>query len=283
MRRLFPILLAIVSFSCQEEVVLPLKNTDPIPVIEAIWTDNPTVNQVSISYSQDYYDTASYEIEENAQVSIRNIRTGASVRFMFNTESKRYLAERNVSGTLGESYELNVKIGEKEFNSTGTILFPPLLDSIVYNFREERIFREEGYYLTVYGKIPFTDDNNYRIRMVKNDTLLNSRFDYLLFDDTFGTNILDNGFELNGFPFKENDKIRLELYRLNQDAFDYINQLVGLLFNDGGLFSPPPQNPTSNIRVKSGGGQVLGYFMASPFLSETVIIEPEKPEEEEDE
>lgn len=283
MRRLFPILLAIVSFSCQEEVVLPLKNTDPIPVIEAIWTDNPTVNQVSISYSQDYYDTASYEIEENAQVSIRNIRTGASVRFMFNTESKRYLAERNVSGTLGESYELNVKIGEKEFNSTGTILFPPLLDSIVYNFREERIFREEGYYLTVYGKIPFTEDNNYRIRMVKNDTLLNSRFDYLLFDDTFGTNILDNGFELNGFPFKENDKIRLELYRLNQDAFDYINQLVGLLFNDGGLFSPPPQNPTSNIRVKSGGGQVLGYFMASPFLSETVIIEPEKPEEEEDE
>lgn len=281
MRRLFPILLAIVSFSCQEEVLLPLKNTEPIPVIEAIWTDNPTVNQVSISYSQDYYDTASYEIEENAQVSIRNIRTGASVRFNFNSERKQYLAERNVSGTLGESYELNVKIGEREYSSTGTILFPPLLDSIVYNFREERIFREEGYYLTVYGKIPFADDNNYRIRMVKNDTLLNSRFDYLLFDDTFGTNIFDDGFELNGFPFKENDKIRLELYRLNQDAFDYINQLVALLFNDGGLFSPPPQNPTSNIKVKSGGGQVLGYFMASPFLSETVIIEPEKEEEDE--
>lgn len=283
MRRLLPILLAIAGFSCQEEVFLPLDNTDPIPVIEAIWTDNPSINEVRVSYSKDYYDTATFEVEENAQVSIRNMRTGAEVNFLYNRDSKKYVAERNVSGTFGESYELNVRIGEKEYNSTGTILFPPLLDSIVYNFREERIFREEGYYLTVYGKIPFTEDNNYRIRMVKNDTLLNSRFDYLLFDDTFGTSILDNGFELNGFPFKENDKIRLELYRLNQDAFDYINQLVGLLFNDGGLFSPPPQNPTSNIKVKSGGGQVLGYFMASPFLSETVIIEPEKPEEEEDE
>jgi hypothetical protein len=281
MRRLIPILLAISAFSCQEEVFLPLDNTDPIPVIEAIWTDNPSINEVRVSYSKDYYDTATFEVEENAQVSIRNMRTGAEVNFLYNRDSKKYVAERNVSGTFGESYELNVRIGEKEYNSTGTILFPPLLDSIVYNFREERIFREEGYYLTVYGKIPFTEDNNYRIRMVKNDTLLNSRFDYLLFDDTFGTNILDNGFELNGFPFKENDKIRLELYRLNQDAFDYINQLVGLLFNDGGLFSPPPQNPTSNIKVKSGGGQVLGYFMASPFLSETVIIEPEKPEEDE--
>ncbi|EMS35022.1 hypothetical protein C943_02914 [Mariniradius saccharolyticus AK6] len=281
MRRLLLPLIAIVSFSCQEEVFLPLENTEPIPVIEALWTDNPSINQVRVSYSKDYYDTASFEVEENAQVSIRNLRTGGQVNFRFNQETKKYVAERNISGTLGESYELSVKIGEKEYSSTGTILFPPLLDSIVYNFREERIFREEGYYLTVYGKIPFADDNNYRIRMVKNDTLLNSRFDYLLFDDTFGTNILDNGFELNGFPFKKNDKVRLELYRLNQDAFDYLNQLVGLLFNDGGLFSPPPQNPTSNIKVKSGGGQVLGYFMASPFLSETIIIDPGEAEEDE--
>lgn len=272
-----PILLLVLLglASCQEEVVLPLGNTDPIPVIEAIWTDNPTINQVRISYSKDYYDTTRMRFEEDAEVSITNTRTGSKVNFRFHNESRRYLAERNVSGRLGEPYELNVKIGNEEYLSQGTILLPPTLDSITYSFKEERIFREEGYYLKIYGKIPFTEDNNYRIRMVKNDTLLNSRFDYLLFDDTFGTNIFDEGFELNGFPFKANDKIRLELYRLNQDAFDYINQMVSLLFNDGGLFSPPPQNPTSNIRSRSGKAAVLGYFLASPYLSETVIIDPE--------
>jgi hypothetical protein len=67
----------------------------------------------------------------------------------------------------------------------------------------------------------------------------------------------------------------MELYRLNKDAFVYLNQLVNLLFNDGGLFSPPPQNPTSNIRVVSGKGEVLGYFVVSPVLTRTVTIVPD--------
>jgi hypothetical protein len=62
------------------------------------------------------------------------------------------------------------------------------------------------------------------------------------------------------------------LYRLNKDVFDYLSQLVNLLFNDGGLFSPPPQNPKSNIRVVKGDSQVLGFFAVSPVLSRTVII-----------
>jgi hypothetical protein len=96
-----------------------------------------------------------------------------------------------------------------------------------------------------------------------------------LFDDTFGTSILNRGFELSGFKFKEKDKVRIELYRLNQDAYDYLNQLVNLLFNDGGLFSPPPENPRTNIRVLEGNGEVLGYFMVSPVLTETVVIVPD--------
>jgi hypothetical protein len=64
----------------------------------------------------------------------------------------------------------------------------------------------------------------------------------------------------------------MELYRLNKDAFDYLSQLVSLLFNDGGLFSPPPQNPESNIRVAKGNSQVLGYFVVSPVLTRTVTL-----------
>jgi len=51
--------------------------------------------------------------------------------------------------------------------------------------------------------------------------------------------------------------------------------LVNLLFNDGGLFSPPPENPRTNIRVLEGNGEVLGYFMVSPVLTETVVIVPD--------
>lgn len=277
MKNLTYILFLILFASCQEEVVLDLGTLEPIPVIEAIWTDNNAINQVKITLSKDYYQEGDNEVVVDAQVSIINLGTGAKVNFFYSPATKKYLAQNGITGKVGQQYELNVKMGDKEFVSQGTILEPPVLDSVVVQFQEERLFREEGYYLTVYGKIPFTEDNNYRIRIIENDTLKNSRFDYLLFDDSFGTSILDNGFELSGFPFKANDKIRLELFRLNQGAFDYLNQLVSLLFNDGGLFSPPPQNPQSNIRLRNGEGMVLGYFMTSPLLSETVQVPEENP------
>jgi hypothetical protein len=272
------VIFALILFtSCQEEVVLDLKTLEPIPVIEAIWTDNNAINQVKITLSKDYYQEGDNEVVENADVTIKNIDTGAVVIFFYSPGNKKYLPQNASKGIIGQKYELSVFIEGKEYVSQGTILEPPVLDSVSVEFREERLFREEGYYLTVYGKIPFTQDNNYRIRIIENDTLRNSRFDYLLFDDSFGTSILDSGFELSGFPFKSKDKIRLELFRLNQGAFDYLNQLVNLLFNDGGLFSPPPQNPQSNIKLRNGEGLVLGYFMTSPVLSETILIPEEQP------
>jgi hypothetical protein len=126
--------------------------------------------------------------------------------------------------------------------------------------------------VTVYGKIPFETDNFYRVKIIRNDTLLNRRSDYLLFDDSFGTSILDNGFELSGFAFEKNDKVKLELYRLNQAPYNYLTQLVNLLFNDGGLFSPPPQNPITNIFVENENGRVGGYFLTAPLLTKTIII-----------
>ncbi|WP_373522649.1 DUF4249 family protein [Aquiflexum sp.] len=274
MRNIWFTLFGLLLISCQEEIVLDLKTVDPTPAIEGIWTNNGSMNQVKILYSKDYYDQELNPIIEDAVVSITNLNTDRVIPFIFSKQAKRYLPVNNLGGVIGDRYQLNVKIGENEYVSEGTMLPPPILDSIKYEFKERRFFREEGYYLTVFGKIPFETENNYRIRIIQNDTLKNSRFDYLLFDDSFGTSILDNGFELSGFPFAANDRIRLELYRLNTDAFNYLTQLVDLLFNDGGLFSPPPQNPKSNIKIKSGNGEVLGYFLVSPYLNEVVEIVP---------
>lgn len=258
--------------SCQEEVVLELQTSERIPVIEGIWTNTPNFNQVFVSYSKEYYSDEQDEIEKNATVFVRNIGNGKIANFRYNDQVKRYVPVQNQIGKIGETYELNVIIDGKTYISKGTLLEPPTLDSLTYEFEEERVFRDEGYYLTLYGKIPFVDDNNYRIRIIRNDTLLNRRSDYLLFDDSFGTSILDRGFQLGGFSFREGDQVRLELFRLNKDAYDYLSQLVNLLFNDGGLFSPPPQNPVSNIYSFNGEDIVLGYFVVSPYLSATVNI-----------
>lgn len=263
---------ALMAVACQEEVVLELdKKENLVPVIEGYWTDQGFDNEVKITLSKNYYDTLDQTFVRDADVFIKELSTGRKVVFNYIDATRSYRPNPGERAKVGETYQLQVSLGGEVYQSEGVMLELPTLDSVTWNYEEKRLFREEGYYLKVFGKIPFPDNNYYRIRVIENDTLKNQREDYLLFDDAFGLKVFEEGLEL-GYAFQKNDRVRLELYRLNKDAFDYLSQLVNLLFNDGGLFSPPPQNPKSNIRVVQGDSQVLGYFVVSPVLSRAVTI-----------
>jgi hypothetical protein len=269
------LLISVFLFSCQEEVFLDLDQKEGrVPVIEGYWTDQGISNEVKISLAKNYYDSLDKESVRDAEVFVKELSTGRKIAFRYLDATGSYRANPSERAIVGESYQLNVSWKGQTYQSEGLMLAPPILDSVVWNYEKDRPFRGEGYFIKVYGKIPFLDNNQYRIRVIENDTLKNKREDYLLFDDTFGLQVFEKGLEL-GYAFQKNDRVRMELYRLNKDAFVYLNQLVNLLFNDGGLFSPPPQNPTSNIRVVSGKGEVLGYFVVSPVLTRTVTIVPD--------
>lgn len=258
--------------SCQEEVFLDLDKKDArIPVIEGHWTDQGIYNDVKISLSKNYYDSLDQELVRDAEVFLKELSTGRKITFSYLNATRSYRPNPSERARVGETYQLNVSWKGQVFQSEGLMLEAPTVDSVTYVYQEKRLFRDEGYYVKVFGKIPFQDNNYYRIRVIENDTLKNQREDYLLFDDAFGLQVFEEGLEL-GYAFQKNDRVRMELYRLNKDAFDYLSQLVNLLFNDGGLFSPPPQNPESNIRVVKGDSQVLGYFVVSPVLTRTVVL-----------
>ena len=266
------VFIAFLCVSCQEEVFLDLDRKDArIPVIEGHWTDQGIYNEVKISLSKNYYDSLEQELVRDAEVFVKELSTGRKITFTYLNATRSYRPNPSERAKVGETYQLNVNWKGQVFQSEGLMLEAPTVDSVTWEYQEKRLFREEGYFVKVYGKIPFPENNYYRIRVIENDTLKNQREDYLLFDDAFGLQVFEEGLEL-GYAFQKNDRVRMELYRLNKDAFDYLSQLVSLLFNDGGLFSPPPQNPESNIRVVKGNSQVLGYFVVSPVLARTVIL-----------
>ncbi len=277
MQRLWIYLLAISLLSCQEEVDLPLATIDGVvPVIEGTWTDWNSYNEVRISLAQNYFDTTARRVISDARVFISIPGSGKIIPFSYRPESFSFrpVNPREVA-KVGETYQLFVEWEDKVFSSKGLMLEAPTVDSLTYEYQEERLFREAGYYIKVYGKIPFEKDNNYRIRVIENDTLKNDRDDYLLFDDTFGLTFFEEGLEL-GYAFEPGDRVGLELYRMNRDMFDYFTQLVNLLFSDGGLFSPPPQNPDTNIKLLKGESEVLGFFLVSPVLRESIFIRRDK-------
>jgi hypothetical protein len=267
--------LSFTLFSCQEEVFLDLgEKEDRIPVVEAYWTDQGIYNEVKISLSKNYYDTLGQELVKDAEVFVKELSTGRNIAFTYIGATRSYRPNPSQRARIGERYQLQIRWRGQVIQSEGLMLAPPTVDSVGISFEKERVFREEGYYLKVYGKIPFEDNNNYRIRVIENDTLKNQREDYLLFDDTFGLTVFEEGLEL-GYAFQKNDRVRLELYRLNKDAYDYISQLVNLLFSDGGLFSPPPQNPETNLKVVQGKTEVLGYIVVYPVMTRTLLIPSE--------
>ncbi|MBD8490792.1 DUF4249 domain-containing protein [Echinicola sp. CAU 1574] len=267
------IFLVFLLFSCQEEVILELREEPSNTVIEGFWTDTRSLNQVRITKSRGYYDSSYYQPISNAKVSIYHHERNREIEFFFSSKTETYLPGTNLDGEEGEHYTLKVKVGNNEYESSGELLEAPELDSLSYSYHEKQAFRPAGYYLKLHGNIPFEENNYYRIRVVRNDTLLNRKGDYLLFDDTFGTGVIEDGFELDNIPFKKGDEAKVTLFRLNKSAYNYLQDLVGLLYNDGGLFSPPPQNPQSNIELVKGQDPALGYFMVSPVISESITIQ----------
>ncbi len=273
MKKILSILVIILLlFSCQEEVELNLKEMEPVPVIEANWTDFSEFNKVKISFSKDYYDSTSQVIYKDAEVFLEDSVNGKRIEFQFDNQKGAYFPIGQISGEIGHQYILNVNMEGQSYRASGLMLDPPVLDSITYTYKEARALRPAGYYLKVYGKIPFQKNNYYRIVTFKNHQRQESPSEFFLFDDTFGTSLLDNGFELENMPFQAGDVAYLALFRLNEGAYKYMNELLGMIINDGGLFSPPPQNPPSNIELIEGDQPALGYFLVSPVLTEKVEI-----------
>ncbi|MCX2745064.1 DUF4249 domain-containing protein [Mangrovivirga sp. M17] len=258
--------------SCQEEVRLDLTDGDPQIVIEARITTDPGPHLIKLGLTTSYY-------EESGNDTVRN----ATVRLIEKTDGEVTLNEmypgyfytpEGFQAEVGEEYTLEVEYNGQMYSATGEVLTFPILDSVVVRYQEERVFREAGYYCYFYGKTPKGQVNYYRWMVYENDTLFNDRGDYLLADDEFVQEDISN-LELP-YPFEIGDTVRIEQYALNEPTYTYFLGLVNLLFNDGGIFSPAPVNPTTNIKnVTNEGNPPLGYFQVSSVITETLVIKEE--------
>lgn len=255
---------------CEKEVDLRLKNADPQVVIEGIITDAEGPYTVLVSKTFNYYDESPESGVSGAEVVISDNEGFSEV--LEETEKGIYQTT-DLQGKAGNTYTLQVRYEGTDYEATGTILEPPVFDSLTYRFVEETALKDEGYYLYFFGKTPKPGISYYRWLVYKNGELFNTEpEDFLLASDEFVNEEL-NDLEFP-FAFQLQDTLRLEMYSLELSMFNYYNELLTILFNDGGLFSPPPVNPVSNIKnLTDPRKPPLGYFQASPVVAEEVVIQ----------
>lgn len=255
--------------SCREVVELDLPEEDPRLLVEAQLSDTPGPHSVRLSLTAGYFSDGPLPPVTDALVIIND--QGGRQDTLEQVEEGLYLTQ-NLKGVIDHSYTLTIQWNGMAYESTGTLLEEAVIDSLTYRYFQANPVFEEGYYIFFFGRVPPGRTNYFRFKVYENDSLYNDRTDLLLQDDAFLPDTLEN--IRFGYPFDPGDTVKIEMYTLNRDMYQYYLELMTLLFNDGGLFSPPPQNPTSNIRnLTNPEKPPLGYFQVASLTSGTIVID----------
>ena len=277
MNRYFYLLIAVLSLaSCREVVEIELPNEEPRLIVEAELNDTPGPHSVRLNLTADYFSDGPLPPVTDALV-IMSDDTGQRDTLV-QPEDGLYLTQ-NLEGVIGQTYTLNIQWNGNTYESSGTLLEEAIIDSLSYQYFPANPIFDEGYYIFFFGRVPPGRTNYFRFKVYENDSLYNDRSDLLIQDDEFLPDTLSN--IRFSYPFTLGDTVKIEMHTLNREMYQYYLELVTLLYNDGGLFSPPPQNPVSNIRNLSEPDRPpLGYFQVASITSGTIIINPSESSEE---
>ncbi|WP_017733345.1 DUF4249 domain-containing protein [Nafulsella turpanensis] len=261
---------------CREEVVFDLPVEDPQLVIEAELTDTEGPHTVRLSLTQDYFSDAPPPPVTEALVIISDNKGHADT--LEQIEPGLYVTD-SLEGVIGRSYTLHIEWNGNVYEDTGTLLEEAVIDSLNYRYFEANPIFEEGYYIFFFGRLPADRNNYFRFKVYENDSLYNDRTDFLLQNNSEPP-VPDTLANIRfSYPFGNSDTVRIEMYTLEKEMYQYYLELVTLLFNDGGLFSPPPQNPVSTItNLTDPDNPPLGYFQVASVTTGTIIIREEEEE-----
>lgn len=191
-----------------------------------------------------------------------------------------YKAPEGFKAVVGETYTLDVKIDNMHYIASSKVLETPEITKIDVRKQKLEIQKEES----MVPFISFTDvdedKTNYYISQLFlmnqesiNDGLYShSRlWGYSIFDDallnpkvedfmlSFGTASDHSAW----YPELTNE-LKVKLMSINKETYDYYKVLISQIKNEGGMYSPSPASPVTNIE-----GGALGFFMALNISSIT--------------
>nr|WKN37179.1 DUF4249 family protein [Tunicatimonas sp. TK19036] len=276
---LFCVILSLIGLSCREQITLDLPNDDPQLVIEGYvtyWEATPERNgaRVKLTTTGNYYNSDVDNPVSDAVVSILHEESQQQFTLVEQEDSAGLYVNNQIPIDSGNTYTLTVAYQNQTYEGSGTVMPVAELDSFSYRYLEDLLFLDDGYYFFFSGRTPKERGiNYYRFMIYEDDSLYNTPGDLLIQNDEFLSAQIDT-LQLANYAFELGDSVRIEMFSLNPRMYDYYGELQELLFNDGGLFSGPPRNPTSTMRnVNDPENPPLGFFQVSSALSGGAVID----------
>jgi hypothetical protein len=292
----FLLILGLIFSSCEDIVTLNTPSSDHYMVIEATLTNLPGSQKIILTRSQDYFDNTDVPKIVGATVSILD---NEGREYLFK-ESKAELgtyvwtpsSSTDILGKIGRSYKLTVKSANETFTASETMKRVPPIDSILYQFDEANPRQsangkpKNGYEAQFYARDPTGAGDCFRVKAYKNRKQFNGTQNLVFFyDAAFQKGALADGLmfilpirrSISPELYLAKDTVKVELYSISEDQFNFYSQ-ARLELNNAGLFSRPAANIPTNFKNTNPNSSLkgAGWFGISAVSTMETIVDPKQ-------
>jgi hypothetical protein len=249
--------------------LIDVEQADSKIVIEGLLTNQSGKQFVKVARTVGFYDEGINPAVSGATVRVTD-NLGNVTPYTESENSGVYLPDAAFVGQVGRTYSLEVVVDGDTYSATEELLSVTKIDSLTYGISEEEYGdpEEKGRYYSafMYTKEPQDEDNFYMFKFYRNGEWLNDNGEDITVTDDVAVGEAIEGLEMPEYHAL-GDSVSMEMYSLTKTQYIYWSDVANLIFSDGGVFSPLPANPRSNI---SGGA--LGVFQVSSVESDYVVI-----------
>ena len=255
-------LVSVLFTGCENLIGFPdIPDHQPVPVIEAILTNEPVVQKVKVSYSVSLSDSNSCQPVEDALVRVIS-DAGDTLEYFH--QSKGWYHSAVFAAVPRVIYRLEVVIGGETYRSTGEVVEMNGIDSLHCQYDEENAFGDAGYYVYMNAGEVMYDTRYYSINASCNDTLKTIGGEIWIFSDDLVESINNVKLPLS---FAENDSVTIELFSLSKAMYDYYYKLAYEVLN----------LDLSNISYRTNLPHLFqpaaqGYFQVSAVSRKAMVI-----------
>lgn len=280
-------MVAALLWSCEDSINPRLESADAALVVDAWITNKPGKQVIRLTSTQTYFANEVPPGVRSASVRVMDQNSGRVYVFTENTAvpgNYEWVPTGNETfGTIGNRYELNVRVGTEEYRAESRMGRVPPVDSVTFTFQDATQFFPAAYFAEFWATDSPGKGDTYWIRAYKNGVFLRKpadltvafdagfseggNFDGVTFITPIRSGVNPSDVDANDqalAPYKIGDSLFVEIHSITKPAFNFLNEVVIQTDRPGGFsefFATPLANVGTNIEnVRSAGPKAVGFF-----------------------
>ena len=289
--------LSLVSFilllsSCTSVIQVSVPSGSQLIVVDAFLDNSSNPQTVRLTFNANYFSNVPTPPVLGATVSLNDLSNAKTYNFTGDGNGN-YIYTPGINDSMAQlhhKYQLNISYSGNVYTALSTLNRTMAVDSIkfrvsgndfngTYPLSDTTNPRKYYPYVYAYDSGGVTHDY-YWLKVFNNGVFYNQPAQLDIFEDRGYGN--SNDFVIPPFAFQNltdkdnpiyrNDECTVEIYSINSNTFDFLNQVKTQMTNaQSGLFAVTPQNVKTNIQQVSGTQQAVGWFNMGAISSKSVI------------